>query len=332
MYSTWALFFANLKRDPPVEEFGAPATAYTHSSGLVYARRAGAIGEGRYGRVYAYAAKEPRPPLPSSFCVKCIQHDAKVEVYAVTALAALTATDRSVRGFVPAAVLRTNGEGADVGMPLYSHSMPAARVHPGAAAAVVAGVTSVVATLWAAGLAYTDIKTSNILVCESRVVLCDLGSIVPRRTRDGRRPAGIFTFPPRRAVKLRDATSSDDGVVPPHENDLVWSLGTLLMTLTHGGAFVASRFTGNALRELSGRAPPHMHYAARMAYTFDTLDVEMRNEFEPIRAANGAAGARCADAIGIAFDAWAGNPAATLEAFGGAIRGRTARRRQSSPQ
>ena len=331
MYAKWARFFGSLTRDPQTDgDFGVPAIGYTHPCGAAYCiRDGGDIGNGGYGCVYVYKVVEPCAGVPEEFCVKCITHDAQAEVYAVRALSALTQMDMTLKGFVPAAVLRENGEFADVGMPLYRRTLSSKKMTIGAAMAVVAAVTSVVIRLWDAGLAYTDVKTSNVLEANKAcVVLCDLGSIVPRRAHDGSYPQGLFTFPPRRSID--PVYEDEDGVVTPREYDVVWSLGTLLMTLTHGTPFVITRFTGAALRAMAADAS-HMSARVRLHKACSTVADETRREFEYMRATDGVAGIRCANAINVAIDAWAEKPNATLDAFLSALKGGPPRRRKSSP-
>ena len=316
MYSKWSSFFAELQRGA-----GEPAQTYAHASGATYALDA-EVGHGQYGRVYSYLTRSECDPrvLPKAFCVKCVTVDASIEVEAVRALRALTLCNPRAGGFVPAYVLRehvcrsdcncesnckdSNSPAAEIAMPLYAGSLGplAGKMAVEEAARIVRGVARTVSGLWLAGLAYTDIKVGNVLRCGRTCVLGDLGSIVPRGAvnaalDDEEVIKGIFTFPPRRAL---------DGIVEPREGDMVWSLGTLLMTLVRGVPW-----TGKLL-SVDGFAKDPVLVGA--------VAGEVRAEADRLRGYEGRLGARCADALDVAADAWEERQSATLRAFRVALR------------
>lgn len=172
---------------------------------------------------------------------------------------------------------------------------------------MVCAVSVNVRAMWSVGVAYCDLKTTNILYRRKGdvfyAVLGDLGSIVPRRSHDGSYKAGIFTFPPQRAM---------DGIVVPIEADLVWGLGALLLTLMHGTAWVSDRLTGDALR---------MRCDDDISTAFSAASAEIRAVADEMRAMHGGSGVRIADALEIAIAAWNGAKEGTLRKFCAAIRG-----------
>ena len=327
MNALWIHFFSALARDA-FDEI-VPAARYTHTpSGASYGIRGDCIGKGQYGCVYAYdfmACEFHRMPplgLPRSFCVKHVHREAATEVNAVSALAALMAAHSSAHGFVPAVVLRRDGDCAEVGMPLYTGTLCRLldQSTPIFATSVVLNLAATVGMLWTAGLAYTDIKPSNVLYQQTKpgvisVVLGDLGSIVPLRGNDGTRPDGIFTFPPQRSVSDAERDHAYDGVVQPEEADVVWSLGVLLMAMTLGTDWIVARLTGTALRGIAaGRG-------GDLSAAFVSVTGDIEHEAEVMRALNGKAGVRCADALDVSVAAWFGKDSATIAAFTAALRG-----------
>lgn len=100
-------------------------------------------------------------------------------------------------------------------------------------------------TLWtAAGLAYLDMKTANVLVTslsapEAHVVLCDYGAMCARGCSGGN-----ATYPP---------PSEPSGLdVPATEASVCWGLGVLLVTLFEPDTEEAFRFTVRATRSRPG--------------------------------------------------------------------------------
>jgi len=329
MGSPWYQFFRNIQREPD-DDLG-PAAAYLHvPTGARYEIRDTCVGKGQYGCVFAYdfwpchGHETPPLGLPRSFCVKRVHREAHAEVTAIAAIDALVSTRPAVRGFVHAAVLSHDTERAEVAMPLYTGTLCKLMNEstPAFAASVVLKLSTTVGMLWSAGLAYTDIKTSNVLYHQSKpdainVVLGDLGSIVMLRANDGSRPAGIFTFPPQRSVHdVVDEDSTDDGVVQPREADVVWSLGALLMAMTLGTDWLVDRITGTALRGIASERGVDLS----AAFTIVADDIE--HEADVLRALNGKSGVRCADALEVALAAWFGQESATIASFSTALRGR----------
>ena len=306
-YAAWYRFFEGLQRDPPEDkDWSSPAIAYTHTpSSTRYVMRYPCVGKGQYGCVHAYDAETPPSmDLPCTFCVKFITHDAHAEVAAVDALSALVATNPAARGFVPATVLRHADDVAEVAMPLFAGTLckTMRSSTPVFAVAVVLRLATTIDHLWSAGLAYTDIKSSNILYACTKpgactVVLGDLGSIALRRAHDGTRPTGIFTFPPQRSVHGEEG-GDDDGVVQPREADIVWSLGTLLMAMTLGTDWIVARITGDALRGIAQAK------GGQLAAAFRAVEEDLEAEADEMRSMNGKAGIKCANAFDVAMDAW----------------------------
>ena len=164
-------------------------------------------------------------------------------------------------------------------------------------------ITRTVAALWATGFAYTDIKVANLLWSGTEkalvsVVLGDLGSIVPLWDSDGSRPDGIFTFPPRRAVRHTLPASKEDGVTQPFESDMVWSLGTLLLTLLFGVQWTTANLTAEALRSVAAGEPDGLPGA------FAATERVIRGYADALRASNCKMECRVADALGVALRAW----------------------------
>lgn len=325
MSTPWRSFFGELLRcDADDDE--SHAHCYTHeSTGVRYERRADCVGRGQYGCVVAYdfaaCATHEAPPLglPHTFCVKRVFREAHSEVTAIAALSPW------VRGCVQATVLShdDNLDCAEVGMPLYAGTLCSLlkRSTPGFAASVLLQLATTVGALWEAGLAYTDIKSSNVLYHQSKpgsihVLLGDLGSIVPLRADDGTQPVGIFTFPPQRSVHERvEAGALDDGVVQPREADVVWSLGALLMAMTLGTEWVVDRVTGCALRSIAAK------HGGDLSKAFARVVDDIAHEADVLRTLDGKAGVRCANAMDVSVGAWYGRDGATISAFTAALRG-----------
>lgn len=305
MRTAWEEFVGSLRRVPEDASFGEPADYYIHSeSGAVYENK-GEIGKGRYGSVYAYhVADDSRPAM----AVKCIRKGASFEIYAVHSMSAITATRPKARGFIQAALLRESGDAADVAMPMCNGNISkfSGVCNYRFASDVAHSVATTVRAMWTCGVAYCDIKTTNVLYVQKDGIMCvvlgDLGSIVPRRAHDGSFRDGIFTFPPQRAL---------DGIVVPVEGDLVWGIGTLIMTMLLGTDWVASRLTGDALRE---------RFHGNLEDAFDASSADIRGRAEEMRASGNARGARVADALDISVDAWNGSRKASLAALCRALR------------
>lgn len=326
MSKTWRSFFKQLSRCGSSSD-ESHAQSYVHTStGARYERRLECVGRGRYGCVVAYdylacaAHATPPPGLPDSFCVKRVFHDAHSEVEAISALQPMA------RGCVLAAVLShdNNNDCAEVGMPLYAGTLcdVMRRSTPSFAASVVLKLATTVDALWSIGLAYTDIKSSNVLYHESEqgvihVLLGDLGSIVPLRAKDGRQPpVGIFTFPPQRAVnECAETADLDDGVVQPREADVVWSLGALLMAMTLGSEWLVARATGASLRSIAAK------YGGDLSKAFAHVVDDIAHEADVLRTLDGKAGMRCANAFDVSVRAWCGLEGATITAFRSALHG-----------
>ena len=306
MYAVWENFVSGLRRVPPDAPFGKLADQYVHiESGAVY-EYAGKIGKGRYGRVDAYRCSATNTPCPNQFAVKSMCGNAEHEILAIHALSAISTVHPKAGGFVQAAILRESGDGsADVAMPVYNGDLCAFSNACTSRFAVRAtlSVSMTARALWRSGLAYCDVKTSNVLYHsknnENHVVLGDLGSIVLRRSHDGSHATGIFTFPPRRSVDTC-------GIVVPIEEDIVWGLGTLLMTLTLGVGWVAHRLTADALQ---------LRCAGDLEAAFIAADADVRAAADEMRAEKGAFGVKAANALLIALDAWAELESASLTAF-----------------
>lgn len=291
----WGDFFADLRTSSKE----MPPPSYTHtSSGAVYGRGE-VLGEGQYGRVTVYMLLAPVPDVPRAFCVKTVTGDFS-EACAIAALDTLAQNlgSGAVEGIVAAHVVRVVGETYEVAMPRYDGSLADIEERSDELAYwTLVSVLRTIMTLWSAGLAYCDLKTSNILFKaeghRGTVVIGDLGSIVPVGQH------GIFTFPPRRAF-YEGYEQKRDGIVECCEQDLVWVLGVLVVALAVGQHEV-NRASVSCIRE----HPKGLEAAFR----------EIVERFETIKESllgGSFHASRCGSALRVALAAWEGDEEATL--------------------
>ena len=168
------------------------------------------------------------------------------------------------------------------------------------------------AALWMMDLAYCDLKTSNILFKKlprkkgmkypTALVLADIGGIAPMGDE-----RGMFTFPPQRAVwhGETDPEDAEDGFTLPEERDLVWSIGTLMITLLLGPGWAANRLTGQKLRDRACRTLEGPLTVVDMTPAFDEVCCEILEEADKIKR-KGDAAAACALVMHTAVRAWCG--------------------------
>jgi len=245
----WDTFFGELRQ--------APSGLYEHAPSGVTFSPSGTLGQGVYGEVTLFKAS---PECGASFCVKRIEEDAADEIAAIEWV---NRKPNSVRCAVAeCAVLSRwtcrDGRGeeytcADVGMRAYEGSLGKYTEHPGSPA-FARGVCVVLAShvdrLWKAGAAYCDMKPQNVLYAwndgKMRVVLGDLGSIALR----GSSQNGLFTFPPRRA--MRQSSKHLDGIAVPEERDMVWGVAIMILSILKGGPWVNARLCCGSIRGSRG--------------------------------------------------------------------------------
>lgn len=289
---TWAGFFSSLRRRE-----GNPAAAFIHLPTSVTYSLTGKLGEGQYGSVYSYAAAREQVPagLPADFCVKYVFGD-HGESSAIAALDEVVACGSpGLKGLVPALVIRNEENVAEIAMPLYTGSLGKInKTDPDLAQAVAMHVALSVELLWRSGLAYCDIKPTNVLyrITDRGVALSlgDLGSIVPLGE------PGIFSFPPQRSIQEKEDRPFDhvDGITVAEERDLVWGLGALVLSLAVGHDFVNGRFTVSSLKMQKCKRTAFSMFSSEAATAACSLLSE------------GPSGAACAAAITLAVEAWNG--------------------------
>lgn len=292
---TWGDFFSELE---PLSK-GPTIRAFRHRKKEVIYWRTCVLGEGQYGRVALYnAGSTPDNPFPEGvprrFCLKTVCEDFS-EACAIAALDTLArdAGASSVAGIVPAAVVHRVEDVYHVAMPLYDGTL--AEVPERSADFAywcTSSILKTIMTLWDAGLAYCDLKINNVLFHDGAVVLGDLGSIAPIGAQ------GIFTYPPQRAFGRE---SCADGIVESTEQDVVWTVGMLIVALSGGQdlANVAAACTISA--HLCGVEVAIARAEKAVAAHADAL--EAQNTF---------ASEKCARALRVALSAWKGCPDATL--------------------
>lgn len=294
MTTTWGDFFSELV---PSDSTCSPDSFTHRASGTLYHWDAN-LGEGQYGCVASYVTRAERGIVPYRFCIKTIRGDYS-EAYAIAALdvLAIQSGPASVSGLVPAFVVSTSCDTYFVAMPVYDGTLSGIeKLKIDFAHRCVACVLKTVSNLWAAGLAYCDIKTSNVLRRGDTVALGDLGSIT------GVGDVGIFTFPPQRA--FYDADSRDiDGIVENREQDIVWGIGVLIVSLTAG-----QDLSNTASVESLRKDPLGLDHAFQEVRSNFLAHAVALDSSTP-----SSTGHRCARAIRVALDAWENHPDATLE-------------------
>lgn len=214
------------------------------------------IGRGRYGTCFEYVS-----PL-RSICVKRIPTDrAAGELEAIEILSKVSPNAR--RGCVAASVAGTERGFVYIAMPMMSGDIGKLDlpVAPTAALRIVMRLSAILERLWINGLAYCDLKCTNVLLGpENSAVFGDLGSIVPT---DG--STGLFSFPPRRSMNC-----NKDGVCVPRESDLVWGVTMILSSLLLGMRWTSDRFGAQSIRSRAG--------TNSLSVAFDRVSRELKAE------------------------------------------------------
>ena len=313
---SWRRFFLSLRRDAPSDDPSEPARFYCTPTGAVYVLNdEELVGRGAYGVVRRYTSTDSSA-RPVEFCVKLVQDDTdEVEILQ-------TLHKRGCfEGVVEASVLRCSDAVAEVGMRLYEGTLQDVAETPSTPAQaerLLEAIALSVLRLWRSTVAYCDIKTNNVL-CDfdhkgapTRIVLGDLGGAVDLSTGC----VGVFTFPPRRSMSPAPRAGVD-GIVEPREQDLVWGLGALLMSLLFGGTWVNSRFSAPSLRATANSR------GCMLVDVFCSACDEARKRLLEEEAsccgAEARAAARCRQAAELAIAGWEEDPRATLAAFCAAL-------------
>ena len=310
----WSNFVSGLDEDTP--------WCYVHRvSKCAYFREGGPIGRGQYGNVYKFVAEDLHSAevagLPSRFAIKSLDKDcAETEIAAVHMLKKMRLPVVAHAGLVRADEVRRRDSVSPprVCMPLYEGDVGSLHIGPCVRNAIRMCECSaaVIESLWASGIAYCDLKMQNILYRRDGrkgvvVVLGDLGGVVG--VHAGMATAtGLFTYPPQRSVDLESDETSDGLVDYPTEQDLVWSLGVLLMAISIGQSFVIRYFSAKGLRTL-------VVETGGLDNAFDMSIAAATHHAQKLRRDWGARGARVSNAVAVAVAAWEGDPHATLSAF-----------------
>lgn len=166
--ANWTEFVSALSADRPISEWGFdPPASFTHAPSTAVFRMVEGppVGTGQYGICRAYMCEDDgNINVPRRFCIKTLSNGgASAEITAVKELA--TRSRRAKSGCVQAAVVRVQGSAAEVAMPLYQGTLMdlGTSLTPRARVMIMHSVSISVMRLWNEGLAYCDIKPTNIL-------------------------------------------------------------------------------------------------------------------------------------------------------------------------